>query len=59
MNLEVLSNNVNATEQILMGIRRRSEIKDASDEVCEEVAKELRLKFERKENGDLLFKDLQ
>jgi len=59
MNLEVLSNNVNATEQILMGIRRRSEIKDANDEVCEEVAKELRLKFERKENGDLLFKDLQ
>ena len=62
--LEVLSNNPNATSQIMMGIHRASGFMKTTAEariieICEEVAKELKLSFERKPENILSFKDLQ
>lgn len=65
MHIEVTSVNPNATNQILMGLKRRDIIRAKGDELfnlvldCEEVAKELGYDFEYKENGDLSFKDKQ
>lgn len=60
MKLEVLSNQTNATNWIIAGIKRRtSKLEDTNDEICEEVAKELGFEFERKQDGNLSFKDKQ
>lgn len=53
--LEVLSNEPNTTNRILMAFKRRGNI--FNDDNCNQVAKELRLIFEKKDNGNLFFKD--
>lgn len=56
MIIEVLSSESNKTNWVLMAFRRRGNI--FTDEICNEVAKELRLNFERKNDGHLFFKDI-
>ena len=59
MQLQVTSNQSNMTAWILAGFNRRvNTMNDVTDEICLDVAKELRLDFER-ENDILLFKDIQ
>lgn len=58
MNIEVLSVESNATNWIIMALKRRTnKLKEIDDEMCEEVAKELRMKYTKKDNGDLYFED--
>ena len=58
MNLQVLSVESNATNWIIAALKRRtSKLKEIDDEMCEEVAKELKLKYTKQENGDLYFED--
>jgi hypothetical protein len=58
MKLEVLSKESNATTWIIAGLKRRvKNLDEATEETCEEVAKELGFKFERKQNGNYSFED--
>ena len=58
MQLQVTSNQCNMTAWILAGFNRRvNTMDDVTDEICLDVAKELRLDFER-ENDILTFKDI-
>lgn len=58
MKLEVLSKEPNATNWILAGFKRRTNsVKEIDDELCNEVAEELKMRYTKKENGDLLFED--
>lgn len=59
MILEVVCKNQNATNWIIAGIKRRSKLEQMNEEICEEVAKELNLKFELKEKETYYFEDKQ
>lgn len=64
MKLEVLSNNVNATNWIIAGLKRRTNnLNDLhypqAIQYCKEIAQELNLVFELKENNNLYFGDKQ
>lgn len=57
MQLQVTSNQSNMTAWILAGFNRRvNTMNDVTDEICLDVAKELRLDFERT-NETLIFID--
>lgn len=65
LTIEVQSNNSNTTNYIRASLNRHKQsseyLKENLTEVCNEVAKELRLHFELKQDGNLLFcdRDLQ
>jgi hypothetical protein len=57
MQLQVTSNQCNMTAWILAGFNRRvNTMNDVTDEICLDVARELRLDFERT-NETLIFTD--
>jgi len=59
MQLQVTSNECNMPAWILSGLNRRvSLMSEVTDEICLDVARELRLDFVR-ENDTLTFKDIQ
>ena len=60
MKLEVLSTHSNATNWIIMGLKRRIQnINEATDEICEEVAEELGFEFKKKDDNIYYFGDKQ
>lgn len=60
MKLEVLSIQGQATNWIIAGLKRRNyTYYDDVVDLCEEVAKELKMEFELKQDGTLFFKDKQ
>ena len=65
MNVEVLSIHPNASTWIIAGLKRRTSnlinlsTQHTLDGLCNEVADELGFEYERKDNGNLYFKDKQ